>query len=43
MYHDQGHIPIKLSGFRIDPETGQYTTMSGVNTSIGFASYKNQR
>ncbi|NLK88749.1 MAG: 4-hydroxythreonine-4-phosphate dehydrogenase PdxA [Clostridiaceae bacterium] len=36
MYHDQGHIPIKLSGFRIDPETGQYTTMSGVNTSIGL-------
>ena len=22
MYHDQGHIPIKLLGFRIDPVAG---------------------
>lgn len=36
MYHDQGHIPLKLSGFQIDPVTGQYTSMSGVNTSIGL-------
>ena len=36
MYHDQGHIPLKLSGFRIDPVTGRFTSMSGINTTIGL-------
>ncbi|MDR3139773.1 MAG: 4-hydroxythreonine-4-phosphate dehydrogenase PdxA [Treponema sp.] len=36
MYHDQGHIPLKLCGFRMDPLTGLYTQMSGVNTTIGL-------
>ena len=36
MYHDQGHIPLKMSGFKIDPTTGHFTSMSGVNTSIGL-------
>ena len=36
MYHDQGHIPIKLCGFRMDPETGKYTSMSGINCTIGL-------
>ena len=36
MYHDQGHIPVKLSGFKLDPETNRYTSMSGVNTSVGL-------
>ena len=22
MYHDQGHIPLKLAGFRMDPRPG---------------------
>lgn len=36
MYHDQGHIPLKLSGFRMDPETGNFTSVSGVNSTIGL-------
>lgn len=36
MYHDQGHIPLKLSGFKIDPLTGQYTSLSGVNCTFGL-------
>ena len=36
MYHDQGHIPLKLAGFRIDPVTGKYSSMSGINTTIGL-------
>ena len=36
MYHDQGHIPLKLAGFRIDPTTGKYASMSGINTTIGL-------
>lgn len=36
MYHDQGHIPLKLSGFKMDPDTKQYTAMSGVNATIGL-------
>ncbi|MDR3051657.1 MAG: 4-hydroxythreonine-4-phosphate dehydrogenase PdxA [Oscillospiraceae bacterium] len=36
MYHDQGHIPIKLLGFRMDPQTGRYTDMSGVNCTVGL-------
>lgn len=36
MYHDQGHIPLKLAGFRLDPVTGKYNSMSGINTTIGL-------
>lgn len=36
MYHDQGHIPLKLCGFRMDPNTGLYSQMSGINTTIGL-------
>jgi 4-hydroxythreonine-4-phosphate dehydrogenase len=36
MYHDQGHIPLKLLGFRLDGATGLFTQMSGVNTTIGL-------
>ena len=36
MYHDQGHIPLKLAGFRMDPKTGKYDAMSGINTTIGL-------
>jgi 4-hydroxythreonine-4-phosphate dehydrogenase len=36
MYHDQGHIPLKLSGFKMDMSTGRYTSMSGVNSTIGL-------
>jgi len=36
MYHDQGHIPLKLSGFKLDLKTNKYTSMSGVNCTIGL-------
>lgn len=36
MYHDQGHIPLKLHGFRMDPGTGRLTSVSGINTTIGL-------
>ena len=36
MYHDQGHIPLKLSGFQMDYENNRYTAMSGVNSTIGL-------
>lgn len=36
MYHDQGHIPLKLAGFTLDLATNQYTAMSGVNSTIGL-------
>jgi 4-hydroxythreonine-4-phosphate dehydrogenase len=36
MYHDQGHIPLKLLGFRLDGATGLFTRMGGVNVTIGL-------
>jgi 4-hydroxythreonine-4-phosphate dehydrogenase len=36
MYHDQGHIPVKLLGFEIDPVTGKWTDLSGVNVTLGL-------
>lgn len=36
MYHDQGHIPVKLLGFNVDPETGRWNALSGVNITLGL-------
>lgn len=36
MYHDQGHIPLKLSGFRLNAKTGRYESLSGVNSTVGL-------
>jgi 4-phospho-D-threonate 3-dehydrogenase / 4-phospho-D-erythronate 3-dehydrogenase len=36
MYHDQGHIPVKLLGFQIDPATGRWQELSGVNITLGL-------
>lgn len=36
MYHDQGHIPLKLHGFAVDPGTGKYTSVNGINCTIGL-------
>jgi 4-hydroxythreonine-4-phosphate dehydrogenase len=36
MYHDQGHIPFKLAGFKLDAATNRYLSLSGVNTTIGL-------
>lgn len=36
MYHDQGHIPLKLSGFKLNVQTNRYESMSGINTTVGL-------
>jgi 4-phospho-D-threonate 3-dehydrogenase / 4-phospho-D-erythronate 3-dehydrogenase len=36
MYHDQGHIPVKLLGFEVDPATGRWQELSGVNITLGL-------
>jgi len=36
MYHDQGHIPVKLLGFSVDAATGKWDALSGVNITLGL-------
>lgn len=36
MYHDQGHIPVKLLGFSVDPASGRWQALSGVNVTLGL-------
>ena len=36
MYHDQGHIPVKLAGFDVDPKSGEWVAVRGVNVTLGL-------
>ena len=36
MYHDQGHIPFKLTGFQWDAEKHQMKSVKGVNITMGL-------
>jgi len=36
MYHDQGHIPLKLVGFVWDEKEQKWTSVSGVNITLGL-------
>ncbi|MGA7562468.1 MAG: 4-hydroxythreonine-4-phosphate dehydrogenase PdxA [Desulfobaccales bacterium] len=36
MYHDQGHIPAKLLGFRYDGKTDTWGSLAGVNVTLGL-------
>jgi len=36
MYHDQGHIPMKLLGFQYDQKTGTWGAVAGVNVTLGL-------
>ncbi len=36
MYHDQGHIPLKLNGFEYDHMHNKYNSVSGINCTIGL-------
>jgi len=36
MYHDQGHIPVKLLGFRYDHQHQAWPSVSGVNITLGL-------
>lgn len=36
MYHDQGHIPLKVVGFQYDYKTDKWKSVSGVNITLGL-------
>jgi 4-hydroxythreonine-4-phosphate dehydrogenase len=36
MYHDQGHIPFKLTGFEWDQKKGVMKSVKGVNITLGL-------
>lgn len=36
MYHDQGHIPMKVTGFKYNDVTKIWTAISGVNITVGL-------
>jgi len=36
MYHDQGHIPVKLTGFKWSGDSGQWEAVEGVNITVGL-------
>jgi len=36
MYHDQGHIPVKFLGLKWDDEEKKWTSVSGVNITLGL-------
>ena len=36
MYHDQGHIPFKLNGFSYDQEQERWSSVNGVNVTLGL-------
>lgn len=36
MYHDQGHIPLKMAGFVYDSEARKWDAVEGVNITLGL-------
>jgi 4-hydroxythreonine-4-phosphate dehydrogenase len=36
MYHDQGHIPLKVLGFQYDKTAGKWQAVNGVNSTLGL-------
>lgn len=36
MYHDQGHIPLKLNAFQWNAAENKYSSVKGINTTIGL-------
>ncbi len=36
MYHDQGHIPMKFSGFVWNQEKNEWSNVSGINVTLGL-------
>jgi 4-phospho-D-threonate 3-dehydrogenase / 4-phospho-D-erythronate 3-dehydrogenase len=36
MYHDQGHIPTKIKGFTFDKAMNTWTSVRGINVSLGL-------
>ena len=40
MYHDQGHIPLKVVGFTYDREAKAWSAVEGVNITLGLPSIR---
>ncbi len=36
MYHDQGHIPLKVLGFQYDRQAGKWKAVNGINITLGL-------
>ena len=36
MYHDQGHIPLKLKGFVYNKDAGKWDAVAGINVTLGL-------
>jgi 4-hydroxythreonine-4-phosphate dehydrogenase len=36
MYHDQGHIPLKVASFNYDEKAGKWTSITGINVTLGL-------
>jgi 4-phospho-D-threonate 3-dehydrogenase / 4-phospho-D-erythronate 3-dehydrogenase len=36
MYHDQGHVPVKLAGFQYDAAAAGWSSVRGVNITLGL-------
>ena len=36
MYHDQGHIPLKVKGFEYDQKLQKWKAVAGVNVTLGL-------
>ncbi len=36
MYHDQGHIPVKMLGFRYDAAKRRWSSVRGINVTLGL-------
>ncbi len=36
MYHDQGHLAVKMRGFTFDGKSGKWSTVKGINASLGL-------
>ena len=36
MYHDQGHIPVKMKGFVWDERGGRWSSVRGINVTLGL-------
>jgi 4-hydroxythreonine-4-phosphate dehydrogenase len=36
MHHDQGHIPVKCQGFKYDAKQRAWTSVNGINVSLGL-------
>lgn len=36
MYHDQGHIPLKVKGFVYNKEEGHWDAVAGINVTLGL-------